>query len=103
MAMLAPLADTTFGEMGVIVAVVGLGVLVVIYGGVRYWLMAGKRGGEQVKTPVLDRMSAEALNRMTGGGGGEGKVDIEREAAEEQAPADLLKVVPRETDAGKRK
>ena len=76
-----------------VIAASAVVLLVMVWGGIRFWL--GTTRPPQIKdvhTPTLDRMNANALERF--GAANEGE-EVE-EPAENDAPADLLAVLPEE-------
>jgi hypothetical protein len=78
-----------------VIAASGATILLIVWGGVRFWV--GTTRGAKIKevhTPTLDRMNASALERFSGAAEGEEAEEPE----ENEAPADLLAVVPEEEE-----
>lgn len=82
------------GEWVLIGAASLLGLMIVAFGGVRYWLaMTRPTSLKDVETPTIDRMNAAALSRMTGGGG------EDPEPEDEEVPSDVINAIPPEERA----
>jgi hypothetical protein len=89
--------NTTWG----IIAGVGLASLVMVYFGIRYWLVSTRPAAIQdVHTPTVDRLNRQALEHMA-------EETLEEDEAEtaalqdEEPPADLKAVVPDDPEPAK--
>jgi hypothetical protein len=72
-----------------------VGLLIIVWGGVRFWVGTTRPAAiKEVHTPTLDRMNESALAQFAKTEDEEGA----EEAESNDAPADLLAVVPKEEE-----